>query len=571
MRLTRVAAAATSLLLLGASTTIGSAGAASTGVGTSNTSTTVLDAALGNAGSLLDVQLLTDSAQSSIDSKTGAVPVAYSKLTAAQLSSQSVSALGFTTPGLEARQPGGAADVNNAAIDLSAPAGVALPAGFPTVLSGTIDPAHLTATVSDGVKSSLTEALSKLSVAGGLLSANAVNNTSGTDSGTSAASSTRSATIDAVTVLDLGALLNGLGIPLPDLTIAQADGLISTLKTTVTGLDPAMTLQQTFDAVQSQITTLEAAITSATDLINGDATSIIDTTGLGGIIDTSTITTINGITTGVVDQTQAVIDALQAGLADLLGNALTALDAAPLLKLNGVDISVATKAADTVANSAATVTAKIGSISVGSVTIPGVDLLATADQINGTITTVTNTISGALNSVGVPVGSTLETLTGIVKIGKLLDPTHSVTSANGYTVANAGLTALSVTVTPPVDLSAIVSGVLAQVSGGTAISSLITTAGGTVPTLDTAMTTFNGLLGTGVTALGAGATVKAVQVLGNSEFKVVAAPTSTGGTLPLTGSNALRLAALGVLLVALGLGLGRWLDMPMPAFLKVRR
>src|SRR5687767_1265496 len=87
MRFVRVAAAATSLLVIGAASSLGSAGAATTGVGTSTVSTSILHASLGDAGSLLDVRLLGDEAQSTLDSKTAAAPTAFSKLTALKATS----------------------------------------------------------------------------------------------------------------------------------------------------------------------------------------------------------------------------------------------------------------------------------------------------------------------------------------------------------------------------------------------------------------------------------------------------------------------------------------------------
>src|SRR5437763_1531621 len=82
--------------------------------------------------------------------------------------------------------------------------------------------------------------------------------TTGTDSGTAAASSSRSVVLDDVTVLDLGAVLRGLGIPLVDLTVDQVDGLLADLQTTVNGLGAGATLNDTIDAVQAEITTLQA-------------------------------------------------------------------------------------------------------------------------------------------------------------------------------------------------------------------------------------------------------------------------------------------------------------------------
>ena len=563
MRLTRVAAAATSLLLLGASTTIGSASAASTGVGTSKASTTVLEVALGNAGALLDVQVLTDSAQSTTDTKTASAPEAFSKLTAATVTSGAVPALNTSIPVGEARQPNGAADVNKS-IDLSAPTGVTVPADLPTILDGSLTPAHLTSAVdANGARSALTAALTGLDVAGGLLGANAVNNTSGTDTAASAANSTRAATIDTVTVLDLGAVLNGLGLQLTDLTVGQLDALIDALNTTVPGLDVNATLQETVDAVQAEVTTLLAAITSSTGLLtdNTAVQGVVDAVGLGDLIDTATIT---GAT--AAELTQATIDALQAGLAELLTNGLAALDGAPLLKLNGVDVSVTTKAADTAANSVAAVTGKIGSVTVGSITLPAIDLVQTADAINAAVAAINSTIGGALSAVEATIGADVVSLEDLVTV-EVLKSTKSVTTSGDYTVATAGITGVSASIKPPVDLAALVDAVVAQAG----VDSVITANGGTVPTLDTSMVDLNGVLGTDVNALAGGATIEGVKVLGSSEFKVVAAPTTpTGGTLPKTGSSALRLAALGMLLVALGLGLGRWFSMAVPAFVRRR-
>jgi hypothetical protein len=586
MRLTRVAAAATSLLLLGSVTSIGSAGAASTGVGTSKTSTTVLNVALGDAGSILNVKVLTDEAQSTIDSAANATPLAFSKLTAASVSSSKVSALnlGVPAPPLEARQPGGSADVNSAAIDLADPAGllgagVAVPVALPTALSGTVSLAHLTASAAaDSAKSSLANSLTNLGVAGGLLTASGVSETSASNAAAAAAETTREAKIDAVTVLDLGSLLEGLGIQLTDLTVSQVDALLAATQTAVSGLAANTTLADTLDAVQTEVNALAAQVAANTGSLLDAAgvQGIVDGLGLDGVIDTTAVNDVAGVTTTVADQYNALIDTLRAGLADLLANALTALDATPLLKLDGVDIGVTTKAADTVANSLANVTAKVGGVNVGGIALPGLDLLQAAGALNSAVSTINSKISGALDSVQATVGANVISLKDLVTV-TALKPTTSVTTANGYNVASAGVTALSAKITPPAQLADLVAAISGQDAAGTSIGKTITaatTAGGlagSLPAMSGAMLDLQSVLGAANTALAQGATVDAVQVLGTSQYKAAVAPGTTTGSLPRTGGDAARLAALGFLLVALGLGFGRWFELPVPAVIRRRR
>jgi hypothetical protein len=575
MRFTRVAAAATSLLLLGAAVSLGSAGAAPTGVGTAGATTNVLDVALGSAGSLLHVQVLSDQSQSTIDAKTSATPLADSKLTAASVASSVVPALDLTLPASEAKQPGGSADVSQQSINLASPTipgvNLTVPVDLGKALSGTVDLAHLTAAAAaTNAKTTLTESLSNLGVAGGLLKANTVSSTSGSNATNSESDSSREVKVDAITVLDLGSLLEGLGIPLADLTASQIDDILAAAQVAIPGIDPGATLQSTIDAVQNEVNTLTTALTTNTGLVDGTTltvSQVVDSVGLGGVIPS---TTISGITGNAVSMTNQTIDAIQAGLADLLAHGLTALDSAPLLKVSGIDVGVTTKAADTAANSVADVKGTIGSVTVGTITLPGIDLIETAATINSALANVNTAVGNVLSKVAVPVNGTTLDLKDLVSVS-VLQPTKSITTSNGYTVANAGITAVSASVKPPVDLASIVGAIVGQNTAGTSIGSVITGLSGTVPALDPAMTALQGVLGATTTALGGGAGIHLVQVLGTSEFKVnpaVAAP--PGGTLARTGSNTVRMAALGLLLVALGLGLGAWFDMPVPAAVRRR-
>ena len=121
MRSTRLAAAATTLALVGAATSIGPAGAATSGVGTGRADTTVLGVQLGD-GSLLSAGLLTDDARSTTDAAVATPSQAYSKITGLTLGS-SVSALNLGAIGsFESRTPGGS-PVYNVAYGIEKPTG----------------------------------------------------------------------------------------------------------------------------------------------------------------------------------------------------------------------------------------------------------------------------------------------------------------------------------------------------------------------------------------------------------------------------------------------------------------
>jgi hypothetical protein len=564
MRFVRVAAGATALLVLGASSSIGSAGAVSTGFGTSKSSTTVLNVGLGTAGSLLNVRILGDDARSTTDAKTASAPEAFSRLTALQTSSGLVPALNIAVPSspYESRQPGGTPEVSASSVDLSNP-GTPVPAGFANAISGNLNLAKLTSAVdSAGARSAVTAVVTNAKLAGGLVSAQAVDSTLATEATSAKSTSTRSVNVDAVSVLDLGALLDGLDIKLSDLSVTQIDALLAALKGAIPGLDPAATLQSTIDAIQLKITDL-----TTNPLVAGTAQTVVDALQLGGVIPPGVVT---GITGTAQQQTNALIDALQAALADVLENGLKALDDLVLLKLDGVKVSVSTKAADTLGNSAADVTGKIGAVHVGGITLPAIDLVQAADTINAAVKTVNDKIGAALDTIKAPVGRDIVSLKALVNV-EVLKQTKSVSTIDGYNVAQAGITGVSATVTPPADLAAIVSAIKAQAAGPNSIAAAILAEGGAVPALSTGMGALESTLGSSVQAVQGGAGVQAVVVQGSSDFRQVATSTTTGtgNELPRTGGDSIRLAALGMLLVALGLGLVSWYRMPLP--IRVRR
>lgn len=573
MRFVKVAAAATSLLVIGAATSMGAAGAAPTGVGTSQASTTVVGLSLGTNGSLLDVRLIGDDAQSTIDEKTAAAPEAFSKLTAVRATSAIVDdpltsqPLNLTISALESRQPGGQAEVTQSSLDLANPGVPVLP-GLGDIISGNLNLATLTSEAAGTTaKSSITGSLTNAKVAGALLDAQAVGNTLASTATATESTSTRAVDVDAITVLDLAALLSGLDIDLADLTPAELSGLLETLDISLPGLDPGTTLVDLVDAVQAELVTLAALIDNSTGIVDGGAGTIIGDLGLGGLIDETTIDGIDGAGT-VIDQANALVDTLQAALVDLLNSALAALDAAPLLKLDGVDVSVVTKAADTEANSAAAVTGKIGAITIGNLGLPAIDLIETADAINAKIDAVNATIGGVLGQIGVNSPIDLTTLVDI----DFLQKTEDVSTVGDYVVATAGVTGITATITPPEELAVLIGAIKAQTTvDGSSVKALIGDYGGELTLLSHSMDDFEALLGDGVAALQGGARVNVVDVLGTSEFRAIGTTTGNNPPLAATGNNSMRLAGVGFLLLALGVGLGMWFQMPVPAWVRSRR
>ncbi|MBV8160399.1 MAG: hypothetical protein JO265_05695, partial [Acidimicrobiia bacterium] len=230
------------------------------------------------------------------------------------------------------------------------------------------------------------------------------------------------------------------------------------------------------------------------------------------------------------------------------GSALGGLTNAPLLQVQNLVIGITTKAADTVQDSTADIKASLGSIQVGNLSVPGVDLASVLNNAQTGVNTV-------LNEFGLGNLITVQALT----------QSKSVAPNNGYVNALANLTGVHVAIAP-----------LSSVTGGTAQAStdslqqLFTLAGGgNVPPLSSAMQTLNGVLATtGAGALTGGATVDVLQVGAASAFapaggssSTPAAATPQSATLAVTGGPTRTLGLFGLLLLATVAGL-RWLRRP---------
>lgn len=581
MRKSRAAVAAfTTLTLLGAVTPLGSARASATGVGTSQVSTTVLDVQLGDDGAVLGIRLLGDDARATIDPKVAA-GAAHSRITPVAVSSDTVTALNKSSGVKESKQPGGEADVTTGSVNLAEPAdGVTIPSA---VLSGTLGLANLASeAAADQAKAAIEAKLTNAVAAGGLLSVDGITSTVAGQALATESSSVRSVKADKVVVLDLGALLAGLNILITDLPLPVVADLLDTLETTVGTLTGAQLeaavadLQADIDAVQDEIDSLEAlaalpgTVEDTADTLN----TIGATLGVGDLLTDATVTDINALDpsaqlNAVIDELQLVVDDLTDELADLLDQIIATLDALALLTVNTVEVSVTSRAADTEGNSAADVTAKIGGIEVGGKELPGVNLIDALSTIDATLDNVDTIIANSLETVDSRLGSLVDVAVFERRTG------HGVSTADGYTKAVDGITALSVAITPPAELADIVTTVTGTAGS---LGDLLTSVGSTLPTLDAAMRTLTTQTNTSSAgALGDGGTVRLASIDNSADFapQLTTVPgdgtgTGTGtesprNSLAATGANStIPLTALAMLLIALGLGFREWVRMPAP-------
>ncbi|MEY2467455.1 MAG: hypothetical protein QOF21_153 [Actinomycetota bacterium] len=547
MRFAKVAAAATALSLVGAATLVSPAKAVTTsGVGTSAASSSLLDVALGTAGSVLNLRLLADDARSTIDPSVAA-PEAFSRLSVASITSSLLPAPfhNFQVPIVESRTPGGSGNVASPGLNLGTIVPVALPVALPvSLLGGVLAPATLTSGVdATGAHSALTSSLGNISLVGGLISATGLNSTLGTAAKANQADGSRTVKANAINVLDLGALLDGLGLPLDALPIDAVSGILDGLGLGLPGLPTDLDLATFVDTLNDTLGDL-AALTDdgsvLTSALPAGTTSLLGGLGIPLIPNVGAVPDVGdplSLVTGVIGQVTDV-------LSGLLETALSALDGVSLLSADGIEVGTVTRASDTVGGSAADIVAKIGSLSVGGLALPGLDLTSALATVNSTLATVNGTISDVLGSIA----PGLESLINVSMFGK--DPATGVTSANGYTKSLAGVTALTASITPPLNIDAIIGGLLDTASLTDSIGAGILDAGGTLPALSGLMGTFNGLLGdtplNAVSSLLGGATIKVASVTSGATFTTPVA--ATGGSLPRTGGTA-QMALLGMALV----------------------
>lgn len=582
----RATAAASAFFVATAFSGIGAATAAETrGVGTSKATFSLLSLDLGDGGSLLNLDVLLDDALSTIDSLV-ATPNAFSKLSPLSLTSSVVPALNGITAGLpsfESRTPGGQGEVKGSAFDFSKGTGnlplLGALGGVTGLVGGQLIPTSLTSALDDkGARSGLDAALANLSVLNGILSIKSVSNLLGTSAASPASAGDRGVKIDAISVLNLGELLKGLGLdlgnlPLPilndllknlnllgGLPLAGAPDLLSAV-TNLTGVIDG--LLKTVSGSSGVVTELVKSVPVVSGLV-GTLPTQLPVLGSGGNL-TSIIPTTN-LLEGTVGN---LLTTLQGTLQGLLGGALNLLGNLPLLKLNGADVNVATKAGRTLEDSAATAVANLGGLNVLGIELPGVDLASIGNLVN----TVTSTLSGVLSLIDPSLAKLIDL--------KILNKVTDVSTAGGYNKALASFDVLSLDINPPTGILNVVSGLL---NAGKTTSPLALLGGAGVaqpaaalPLIGGNMGLLNGLLNpTGlVGALLEGLSLKIGTMQSTSELAATtvadpapvlpAAPAPQVTELPRTGTDTGAFAAIAAVLAALSLGVRRWNRRPLSA------
>ncbi|MGH9163993.1 MAG: hypothetical protein ACRDZW_00560 [Acidimicrobiales bacterium] len=583
----RFTAAASAFFVTAAFSGIGAAAAATaepTGVGTSAAKFSLVSLELGKAGSLLNLRVLADDALSTIDSLVS-TPNAFSKLAPLSLTSQVLPVLNGLTaslPSFESRTPGGQGEVKGSALDFSQ-GSTGLPGlgalgglgGVGGLLGGQLVPTSLTSGLDDkGARSGVDAALANLSILNGILNIKSVSNLLGTAAASPAATGSRGVKIDAISILNLGDLLKGLGLDMAGLPLGILDGLLKNLN--LLGglpLGGAPDLTSAIGQITGVLDPLLKTVTGSSGIVGqvvkqvpvvsgllGNLPTQLPVLGSGGAL-TSTVQT-SSLLDGTVG---SLLSTLQGTLSGLLGGALNSLGGLSLLSLDGADVNVATKAARSLDDSTATAVAQLGGLNVLGLKLPGVDLALVGNLVN----TVTGTLGGVLSIIDPSFAKLLDL--------KLLDKQTNVLAAGGYNKALASFDVLSLTVNPLAGLSGIVGNLLGAGKSSSPLALLgaagVASPAAALPVIGGNMAGLNGLLNLGplVGALTEGLSLKIGSMTSNSELATAAAapaipdqpvPAPAVTELPRTGASTGTFAAVAAGLVALSLGVRRWSRRP---------
>src|SRR5947208_1558503 len=478
MRRTRMFGAAVSLAaLLGATAAAGGTAAAATnGVGTTTAKTTVLNVTLG--GGFLNLSVLGDNGTANIDPKAG-TPSSAGSTIAPLTSTSSVSALNLSLPKIGVSSTGAADNKTVPSISLATP-----------LSTGSISPLSLSAVVdsAQGAASGLNSSLKNVTAVAGLLSVPSATSSLGAAAKPADADGLRGLSIPSIDVLNLGAVLQGLGIDPASLQLGQVTNVLNTLGVTVPYGSSNLTASQLSSTVES----LSGALTANLPAGLADAPDALPI----GSLPPALVTTITGLIPGGIGSAATAGDLktlLQNEINTVLTAALNGIGNAPLLQVKNLVVGITTKAADTVANSTAGIQASLGSVKVGNVVVPGVDLASVLSNANTTI-----------NSVLTQVG-----LGNLITV-KALDQSKSVGTQGGYVNALANLTGVHVAIAP---LSSLSSATTSQAATNTMDQLFGSTP---VPPLSAAMPPLNARLQT--SSLGDGATVDVLSVGSTSAF-----------------------------------------------------
>lgn len=535
-------ALATALPLL---TTSLPAAAAEPGIGTSTGSTELLRLRIGDGA--LDIQVGTESSSTSNDPATGST--AAERIAPLGISSTLVPALGsVSVPPVEITSTDGERSTSTPGLDLGA-----LSAGTPVpgVLGGVVEPTTLRALVdATGSVADAAAGVTDLSVLGGVLRLGELDAVLGSDAVLTGAGAGRSLTLDRLEVLDLDAVLQLLGIDLGQLPLGVAAGLLQQLGLPLPGgaTSPAA-LVATVQGLLSQAGSVPAQIAALTDQVaalQAQLSPLLPFLGcnpalsllplVGGMTCAALLpvaTSLQSQIATLTAQIQSLANSVAALLQPVVGivNGLVqGLSGAPLLVVENLAVGVVAEAVDTVEGSTADVTGSVGTVRVGTLALPGADVLTLAQQATAAVGDVLSIVDPVLGD--------------LVDVS-LFEETTSVTAEGAQTVASAAVTALRVAITPP-DVCAL----LTRLGAGAATSTLgglLATAGQPLAALPAPVGDVLAALGSTVSCTGPSLTqpmvLSVAKVSGRGAFAAVPTqvPTPGSGTpspaLPRTGAE----------------------------------
>jgi hypothetical protein len=398
----------------------GTAGTAATdGVGAGTVSTSVVDATLGD---LLGVRLLEDVASATTDPKIGTVGASsvFRQVTLSSSITDHEPSLNQVVGEHKVAAPAGPTDLTTSALDLSS-------VNLPAVVNGAVDPLVLKALAAPSSLTSSTAKITNVELLGGLASLGVLDALDSTGSAPASADAGRTMKLDTLSMLDLGKLLQGLGLDVLGLPLSVVSALVKS-----TGLTPD--LQGSAD-VATLVTSLSDSIGVLQDTVDTNVTTdllaAITATGLPAPLRPALNDVINGVGGSIAD--------LQATLTDLITSVVTQLEAVTILKVNGLEIDTVAKAADTVSGSVATATGKITSLQVGPTTLTGVDPAAPASAVDDLVAR----LGASLTTLLAPLG-----FTDLLSV-KLFDRQTGVSETSGVVKAVASITGLDVKLSPP--------------------------------------------------------------------------------------------------------------------------
>lgn len=521
------------------------ASAATPGVGTTVGSLEVLSL---DVGDLLGLDLLSDFAIANTDTETdpaGASAAIKALVVDAPLLLPAPLELGV----LDVSSDGEAETASNDSVDLTDAAPVVGGSLLPTALSAALGEPGATSTSSGGVAT--------LDILGGIAGLDSTELGIAANSLTEQADGGRRLVLDNLAVLDLADLLAGLGIPLDLLPL-------DTILDLIDGLGLTDQLGDALAELGLPIGTLgdlnaESLLGLIEDVASLDA--ILDGGDPGALCDVGN-ETISGVAGGLLgavdpglvldtcDQVVSVIDNLPV-VGDLLDSTLDTvlglLDGTALLELNALDVTIITKATDSLETSVADITATLGGITVAGVEIPEVDLAAAVAQATAQLDTILATIDPLLEGLGLLDIGILEQEAGVTEDG---DAITSLAEFTGLRVDVAGLT------------DDVLGGVLANLPVEDSVGALLADLGGQLPA-----NPITDLLGQtdALSALSDGMSLRVASLGQTSTFTEVLNSTATPGApaapaapqLPQTGSNDALMLALAALAAGGALGIRR--------------